>query len=111
MTHVTPARPRLALALARQGGGAHGTDGWGIPERLLDEDVDIVVVSEASPSALNGTALVAGLASASKIDTRRTQIEEPRATVRATAEAWLAENLHAFGRASTLTDLTAAVAA
>ena len=53
-------RPRLALAL--QGGGAHGAYGWGVIERLLEEDIDIVAVSGASAGALNGTALVAGLA-------------------------------------------------
>jgi len=55
-----PARTRLALAL--QGGGAHGAYGWGVLERLLDEDIDIVAVSGASAGALNGAALVAGLA-------------------------------------------------
>lgn len=54
------ARPRLALAL--QGGGAHGAYGWGVLERLLEEDVEIVAVSGASAGALNGAALVAGLA-------------------------------------------------
>ncbi|MEH3036060.1 MAG: patatin-like phospholipase family protein [Sphingomonas adhaesiva] len=52
-------RPRLALAL--QGGGAHGAYGWGVLERLLAEDVEIVAVSGTSAGALNGTALVAGL--------------------------------------------------
>lgn len=51
--------PRLALAL--QGGGAHGAYGWGVIERLLDEDVEIVAVSGASAGALNGAALVSGL--------------------------------------------------
>lgn len=55
-----PRRPRLALAL--QGGGAHGAYGWGVLERLLEEDIEIVAVSGASAGALNGTALVAGLA-------------------------------------------------
>ena len=53
-------RPRIALAL--QGGGAHGAYGWGVMERLLEEDVEIVAVSGASAGALNGAALVAGLA-------------------------------------------------
>lgn len=53
-------RPKLALAL--QGGGAHGAYGWGVLERLLAEDIDIVAVSGASAGALNGAALVAGLA-------------------------------------------------
>jgi NTE family protein len=53
-------RPRIALAL--QGGGAHGAYGWGVLERLMEEDVDVVAVSGASAGALNGTAFVAGLA-------------------------------------------------
>lgn len=60
MTDTPRDRPRIALAL--QGGGAHGAYGWGVIERLLDEDVDIVAVSGASGGALNGAALVAGLA-------------------------------------------------
>ena len=51
--------PRLALAL--QGGGAHGAYGWGVLDRLLEEDVPIVAVSGASAGALNGVALVTGL--------------------------------------------------
>lgn len=53
-------RPRVALAL--QGGGAHGAYGWGVLERLMQEDIDVVAVSGASAGALNGTAFVAGLA-------------------------------------------------
>lgn len=60
-TRTDGQRPRLALAL--QGGGAHGAYGWGVVERLLAEDVEIVAVSGASAGALNGSALVAGLAS------------------------------------------------
>ncbi|MEH3040800.1 MAG: patatin-like phospholipase family protein [Sphingomonas paucimobilis] len=52
--------PRLALAL--QGGGAHGAYGWGVLDRLLEEDLPIVAVSGASAGALNGAALVTGLA-------------------------------------------------
>jgi NTE family protein len=59
MARSTPT-PRLALAL--QGGGAHGAYGWGVIDRLLDEDMPIVAVSGASAGALNGAALVAGLA-------------------------------------------------
>lgn len=55
-----PERPRVALAL--QGGGAHGAYGWGVMERLMEEDIDIVAVSGASAGALNAAAFVAGLA-------------------------------------------------
>ncbi|MGJ7582532.1 patatin-like phospholipase family protein [Variovorax sp. RHLX14] len=53
-------RPRIALAL--QGGGAHGAYAWGVLERLLEEEVDIVAISGASAGALNGAAFVAGMA-------------------------------------------------
>lgn len=52
-------RPKLALAL--QGGGAHGAYGWGVLERVLAENIEVVAVSGASAGALNGAALVAGL--------------------------------------------------
>lgn len=54
----SPSRPRVALAL--QGGGAHGAYGWGVIERLLEEDIELVGVSGASAGAINGAALVAG---------------------------------------------------
>ena len=54
-------RPRVALAL--QGGGAHGAYGWGVVERLLEEDIDLVGVSGASAGAINGAAVVSGYAS------------------------------------------------
>lgn len=57
---VASDRPRVALAL--QGGGAHGAYGWGVLDRLLEEELSIVAVSGASAGALNGTALVTGLA-------------------------------------------------
>ncbi|MHA6723909.1 patatin-like phospholipase family protein [Sphingomonas sp. RS2018] len=59
---TTPRKPRPKIALALQGGGAHGAYGWGVLDRLLEEDVEIVAVSGASAGALNGAALVAGLA-------------------------------------------------
>ena len=59
-TENRPERPRVALAL--QGGGAHGAYGWGVMERLMEEDIDVVAVSGASAGALNGAAFVAGLA-------------------------------------------------
>jgi len=60
MTHCTDTdSPRLSLAL--QGGGAHGAYGWGVLDRLLDEDYPIVAISGASAGALNGTALAVGL--------------------------------------------------
>jgi NTE family protein len=53
-------KPRVALGL--QGGGSYGAYGWGVIDRLLEEHIEIVAVSGASAGALNGAALVAGLA-------------------------------------------------
>jgi NTE family protein len=59
---------------------------------------------EASPE-------LARRGSASKLDTRWSQITELRALGRDTADAWLADHAHAFARTSTLTEMPAAVAA
>ncbi len=56
-------KPRIALGL--QGGGAYGAYGWGVIDRLLEEHIWISAVSGASAGALNGAALVSGLASGS----------------------------------------------
>ncbi|MDY0883928.1 patatin-like phospholipase family protein [Dongia soli] len=49
------------LALALQGGGAHGAFTWGVLDRLLDEsDIAIDAISGASAGALNAVALAAG---------------------------------------------------
>lgn len=53
-------KPRIALAL--QGGGAHGAYAWGVVERLLEEDVELVGISGASAGAMNGATLAAGFA-------------------------------------------------
>ncbi|HKM62717.1 MAG TPA: patatin-like phospholipase family protein [Acidisphaera sp.] len=50
------------VALALQGGGAHGAFTWGVVDRLLEEDVEIVAVSGVSSGAILGTVLVQGLA-------------------------------------------------
>ncbi|MBP2302993.1 patatin-like phospholipase family protein [Azospirillum picis] len=57
--HALP-RPRLALAL--QGGGAHGAFTWGVLDRLLEEDVELAGVSGASAGAMNAAMLVQGWA-------------------------------------------------
>ncbi len=66
----SPSRPRVALAL--QGGGAHGAYGWGVIERLLEEDIELVGVSGASAGAINGAALVAGYAAEGPAGARAT---------------------------------------
>jgi NTE family protein len=54
-------KKRLNLAL--QGGGSHGAFTWGVLDRLLEEeDLQIVGVSGTSAGAVNGVALVYGLA-------------------------------------------------
>ena len=53
-------RQRLALAL--QGGGAHGAFTWGVLDRLLEDgNAAIVAISGASAGAINGCVLAAGM--------------------------------------------------
>jgi len=57
---ATAARPRT-LALALQGGGAHGAFTWGVLDRLLEEPgLEIPAISGSSAGALNAAALAAG---------------------------------------------------
>ncbi|WP_305527746.1 patatin-like phospholipase family protein [Methylobacterium amylolyticum] len=58
------------MALGLQGGGAYGAYGWGVIDRLLEEHVEIVAVSGASAGALNGAALVSGLAAGGEAGAR-----------------------------------------
>ena len=51
------------MGLALQGGGSHGAFTWGVLDRLLEARINVLGVSGASAGALNGAALVAGLAS------------------------------------------------
>ena len=54
---------KRAISLALQGGGAHGAFQWGVLDRLLEDDrLDIRAVTAASAGAMNGAALVSGLA-------------------------------------------------
>ncbi len=51
----------MRIALALQGGGAHGAYTWGVLDRLLREpDLDVDAVSGASAGAVNGVALLEG---------------------------------------------------
>lgn len=50
--------PRINLAL--QGGGSHGAFTWGVLDRLLEEDLDIVGVSGTSAGACNAVLLAEG---------------------------------------------------
>lgn len=60
MLALPPPKPTLALAL--QGGGAHGAFTWGVLDRLLEEDIRLVGVSGASAGAMNAAMLVQGWA-------------------------------------------------
>ena len=58
---LTADRPK-SLALALQGGGAHGAFTWGVLDRLLeDERLAIDGISGASAGAMNAVAMAAGL--------------------------------------------------
>jgi len=63
VTGPVEANGKKPIALALQGGGAHGAFQWGILDRLLEDDrLDIRAVTAASAGAMNGAALVSGLA-------------------------------------------------
>jgi NTE family protein len=54
-----PRRPGVALAL--QGGGAHGAFTWGVLDRLLEDGLRVDAVCGVSSGAILGTLLVQGL--------------------------------------------------
>ncbi len=57
----TPKPVDRPLALALQGGGAHGALTWGVLDRLLQQpDLSIAAISGSSAGALNAVALAAG---------------------------------------------------
>jgi NTE family protein len=59
---VLAAKNTKNLALALQGGGAHGAFTWGVLDRLIeDERIAIDGISGASAGAVNAAALAAGL--------------------------------------------------
>ncbi len=73
-TPAGPASPRhsSALALALQGGGAHGAFTWGVLDRLLEEpDLAIDAISGASAGAINAVALAVGYAQDGRDGARR----------------------------------------
>lgn len=58
-----PDEGRRKVCLALQGGGAHGAFQWGVLDRLLEDGrLDVRAVTSASAGAMNGAALVSGLA-------------------------------------------------
>ena len=62
-TRRAPAGVAKTLALALQGGGAHGAFTWGVLDRLLEDDrVAFEGVSATSAGAMNATVMAYGLA-------------------------------------------------
>ncbi|HVI89028.1 MAG TPA: patatin-like phospholipase family protein, partial [Dongiaceae bacterium] len=60
------------VALALQGGGAHGAFTWGVLDRLLEEsEIEITAVSGSSAGALNAVALASGLLEDGRAGARR----------------------------------------
>lgn len=60
-----PPSGRIPVSLALQGGGAHGAFQWGVLDRLLEDDrLEVRAVSGVSAGAMNGAALISGLAKA-----------------------------------------------
>ncbi|PVB59880.1 patatin-like phospholipase family protein [Labrenzia sp. 011] len=62
----------VPLNLALQGGGAHGAFTWGVLDRLLDEkSFRINAISGTSAGAMNGAALLSGLAEGGRTGAQR----------------------------------------
>ncbi len=61
MTVSWEAGSRRGVALALQGGGAHGAFAWGVLDRLLEDGLAVDAVCGVSSGAILGTALVQGL--------------------------------------------------
>lgn len=67
-----PVPERRPVSLALQGGGAHGAFQWGVLDRLLEDDrLDIRAVTASSAGAMNGAALISGLATGGAAGARR----------------------------------------
>ena len=72
-TPASPSEGRRKVCLALQGGGAHGAFQWGVLDRLLEDGrLDIRAVTAASAGAMNGAALVSGLATGGNEGARAT---------------------------------------
>jgi NTE family protein len=57
----TPARTKLLVDLALQGGGSHGAFTWGVLDRLLEESwLEIDAISGTSAGAMNAAVLIDG---------------------------------------------------
>jgi NTE family protein len=58
---LDPARRRRRVALALQGGGAHGAFGWGVLDRLLENGLRVEAICGVSSGAITGAMLAQGL--------------------------------------------------
>jgi NTE family protein len=68
--HLNPSHsPRVALAL--QGGGAHGAFTWGVLDRLLQDGLRVDAICGVSSGAIIGTMLVQGLVRGGNLGARR----------------------------------------
>lgn len=65
------AHPRPAVALALQGGGAHGAFTWGVLDRLLEDGLAIDALCGVSSGAILGTLMVQGLVRGGPTGARR----------------------------------------
>jgi NTE family protein len=55
-------KPRKRIAVAMQGGGAHGAFAWGVMDRLLEDDrIEVVGASGTSAGGMNTAAMIEGL--------------------------------------------------
>jgi NTE family protein len=52
---------KFKVALAFQGGGAHGAFTWGVMDRLLEEEIEIAGISGTSAGAMNAAIVAHGL--------------------------------------------------
>ena len=59
--HFGPERARRGVALALQGGGAHGAFAWGVLDRLMETGLPVATICGVSSGAILGTMLVQGL--------------------------------------------------
>ena len=69
---LNPAPQRRKIALALQGGGAHGAFTWGVLDRMLeDPTLDIIGVTGTSAGAMNAVVLADGLVRGSAAKARQ----------------------------------------
>ena len=60
------------IALALQGGGAHGAFTWGVIDRILEEpQIDIIGITGTSAGAMNAVVLADGLLRGGPVEARR----------------------------------------